>query len=132
VLFSTGDPLVAGDTDGFERDLYDARIDGGLESPPVAGACDAGSCEGASSAPPAPPVAGGVSVGQVSPAVASALRAVDRRKSSSGKTGSRGKLSKALKACRSRHRAGKTTCERAARRRFGSSARALSSKGERR
>ncbi|HUN77733.1 MAG TPA: hypothetical protein VMU32_02315 [Solirubrobacteraceae bacterium] len=30
VLFSTSDPLIPEDTDGFQLDIYDARIDGGI------------------------------------------------------------------------------------------------------
>ncbi len=132
MLFSTGDPLVAGDTDGFGRDLYDARVDGGFESAPVPGACGAGSCEGASSAPPAPPMAGGVGSAPVSPAVSPTSRAVDSERGSPGKTGGVSKLGRALRACRGRHRARRTACERAARRQFATSPRALGSRGGKR
>ncbi len=52
VLFSTADPLLAGDTDGFQRDLYDAREGGGFVAL-SSGACgaQARACEGATSSP---------------------------------------------------------------------------------
>ncbi len=39
VLFSTADPLLASDTDGVQRDTYDARIGGGFESISEAASC---------------------------------------------------------------------------------------------
>ncbi len=52
VLFSTADPLVPGDVDGVQRDIYDAREGGGL--PPVIPAppCGGEACQGAVSTPP--------------------------------------------------------------------------------
>jgi hypothetical protein len=52
ILFSTADELVPGDTDGTQRDIYDAREDGGFPSPASSAACEGG-CEGVVSAPPA-------------------------------------------------------------------------------
>jgi hypothetical protein len=53
VLFTTGDPLLSGDTDGFEQDIYDAREGGGFPLAPDGkeGVCGSG-CEGAVTAPP--------------------------------------------------------------------------------
>jgi hypothetical protein len=51
ILFSTADELVPGDTDGTQRDIYDAREDGGFSSPVSSAACEGG-CEGVVSAPP--------------------------------------------------------------------------------
>jgi hypothetical protein len=51
ILFTTADELVPGDTDGVQRDLYDAREDGGFPSPVSAAACEGG-CEGVVSVPP--------------------------------------------------------------------------------
>jgi hypothetical protein len=51
ILFSTADELVPGDTDGTQRDIYDAREDGGFLSPAYSAACEGG-CEGVVSAPP--------------------------------------------------------------------------------
>ncbi len=49
VLFTTDDPLVPGDVDGVQRDIYDARVDGGFPPSGQAGLCGPGACEGASS-----------------------------------------------------------------------------------
>jgi hypothetical protein len=46
VLFSTGDPLLSGDVDNGQRDLYDARLDGGFALPAGISACGPGVCEG--------------------------------------------------------------------------------------
>jgi hypothetical protein len=51
ILFSTADELAPGDTDGTQRDIYDAREDGGFPSPASSAACEGG-CEGVVSAPP--------------------------------------------------------------------------------
>jgi hypothetical protein len=51
ILFSTADELVPGDTDGTQRDIYDAREDGGFSSPVSSAVCEGG-CEGPVSAPP--------------------------------------------------------------------------------
>ncbi len=50
VLFSTADPLLASDTDGFQRDLYDAREDGGFVTV-SSGSCVVHACEGGVSGP---------------------------------------------------------------------------------
>jgi hypothetical protein len=52
ILFSTADELAPGDTDGTQRDIYDAREDGGFPPPASSAACEGG-CEGVVSAPPA-------------------------------------------------------------------------------
>jgi hypothetical protein len=66
VLFTTADPLLANDTDGFQRDIYDAREDGGFPLVPGggAGACGSASCESGSSSPPALPSTDGSSLTQ--------------------------------------------------------------------
>jgi hypothetical protein len=54
VLFSTADPLVSSDTDGFQVDLYDVREGGGFPPAPggEVGACESVSCEASSGGPP--------------------------------------------------------------------------------
>jgi hypothetical protein len=51
VLFSTADPLVATDVDGVQRDIYDARTQGGFPLPVAAESdgCKSESCESPSS-----------------------------------------------------------------------------------
>ncbi len=46
VLFATADSLVAGDTDGGQRDIYDARIDGGFPAATAGWSCEEHGCEG--------------------------------------------------------------------------------------
>ncbi len=59
VLFSTADPLLSGDVDGVQRDIYDARVEGGF--PVVRGGVCSGGCgvPGGSVAPGVLPVGGG-------------------------------------------------------------------------
>lgn len=53
MLFSTADPLVPADTDGYQRDTYDAREDGGFPVAPAGTTtCEATGCEGPVSTPP--------------------------------------------------------------------------------
>jgi hypothetical protein len=53
ILFSTADPLSKSDTDGVQRDIYDARVDGGFALSAVSAACQGEACLGAPVAPPA-------------------------------------------------------------------------------
>ncbi len=46
ILFATADSLVAGDTDGGQRDIYDARIDGGFPAATAGWSCEEHGCEG--------------------------------------------------------------------------------------
>ena len=59
VLFSTADPLLSGDVDGVQRDIYDARVEGGF--PVVRGGVCSVECgvPGGSVAPGVVPVGGG-------------------------------------------------------------------------
>jgi hypothetical protein len=61
ILFSTADPLVSSDVDGVQRDIYNARVEGGF--PPIVHApvCKGEACLGAFSGPPGSPVPGSVS-----------------------------------------------------------------------
>ncbi len=61
ILFSTVDPLVPQDLDGEQRDIYDARVNGGFEPPPAVETCSDGDCEGPTSVPPLAPEASSVS-----------------------------------------------------------------------
>lgn len=55
VFFLTRDSLVSEDTDGGNTDIYDARIDGGFQTPTSAPACVGADCQGPPSPPPSPP-----------------------------------------------------------------------------
>jgi hypothetical protein len=119
VLFSTGDPLVPTDVDGLGRDTYDARVEGGFDPPFAAGACGLGACEGASSAPPAPPVAGEATPTVISTSTSASPHARTRSHTSKRAAGNK-RLRRALRACRGRPHARRNACERAARKQFGS------------
>lgn len=58
VFFATSNPLVPQDTD-TQRDIYDARVNGGFPAPPSPLACAADVCQGPLSSPPPLPVPGG-------------------------------------------------------------------------
>ncbi len=49
ILFATSDALLSSDVDGGQRDIYDARVDGGIAPGAVGGesaTCIPGACEG--------------------------------------------------------------------------------------
>jgi hypothetical protein len=48
ILFSTADPLLSSDVDGVQRDVYDARVNGGFASASSSGSC-VGDCGSPSS-----------------------------------------------------------------------------------
>jgi hypothetical protein len=122
ILFATDDPLVAGDVDGVQRDLYDAREGGGF---PMAGAtpkCGGESCLGVVSAPPLFGAAPSVSQGAEGSPPPGVSAAVVKRKSVVVARAQR--LAKALKVCRVRPKRRRVACEVVARRRFGSKVKA--------
>jgi hypothetical protein len=62
ILFLTADSLLAGDVDGGQRDVYDAREGGGFAPGPVSiPECQGEGCLGAFSSPPAPAAPGSLS-----------------------------------------------------------------------
>jgi hypothetical protein len=131
VLFVTDDPLVPGDVDGVQRDVYDARVGGGFALAPrgEVGLCEPGGCEGPSSGVPAAPVLDTVRRGEagVSPAVSrGVVKSSGGRK---GASGGGGRLARALRACRGKARGRRSVCEVSARRRFGSRVKAKKSMG---
>ncbi len=72
VLFISVDSLIPGDVDGGQRDIYDARVDGGFIAEATTGGACAGIalCEGRPSGPSALPAAGsGVNAGEAPPTV---------------------------------------------------------------
>ncbi len=58
ILFTTDDSLVAGDTDGGQRDLYDARVDGGFPAGAAGWSCEEHGCEGSPGGSVSAPVFG--------------------------------------------------------------------------
>jgi len=98
-LFSTDDPISSGDVDGGQRDLYDARLDGGFAQPTGTGACGLGVCEGSPGEAQSLPVP--ASTGDTGEApLSSAPQPASVRKHAVGRT--RKKHARSLKRCRSR------------------------------
>ena len=52
VLFVTDDPLLGSDVDGVQRDIYDARVEGGFPPAVSAQSCGGSGCEGTTGASP--------------------------------------------------------------------------------
>jgi hypothetical protein len=126
VLFSTTESLVPGDTDGGQRDLYDARVGGGFALPRGA-LCSGEGCGAAASGGGVPGFVGEGSAVQASeaPLVAAVQGASG---SGGGQPGARARsggvsrsvlLARALRACRAKPRVRRLMCERGARRRYG-------------
>ncbi|MHB1539200.1 MAG: hypothetical protein ACYCUM_13995 [Solirubrobacteraceae bacterium] len=126
VFFSTGQALVASDTDNMPS-VYDARVEGGFQAKPGQGA-QAGSCESEEACKPPPAeapaeqLAASRSFAGPGDLVSPPAGPPPHRKGTS--RGTRGharqrKLAKALKLCRRRPRSTRRACEAQARRRFG-------------
>jgi hypothetical protein len=63
ILFSTSDALLSSDVDGGQRNIYDARVNGGFPPESVAAPkCESEGCQGTFSSPPVPTTPG--SLGQ--------------------------------------------------------------------
>jgi hypothetical protein len=127
ILFGTDDPLSAGDTDGVQRDVYDARVGGGFPLPSTVAGCEGDACLGAPAASPvlAGPGSTGVSGGgNLAPVVSP--RVVKPRVKSLTPTQ---KLANALRACRRRPKRGRGVCEARARKRYGSAVRVSRANG---
>jgi hypothetical protein len=120
IFFSTADSLLASDTDGGQRDIYDARVGGGFTLPASAVGCEGDGCLGAPGVPPllAGPGSMGVAGGGNLPAVVAAPKVRVKVKPLTRAQ----KLSKALRLCRRRSRKERGACEAVAHRRYGSSA----------
>lgn len=117
VFFTTTDQLVAQDTD-TQRDIYDARVDGGFPAPVSTGGCGGEECQGRSSSPPQLPnpasasaiAEDGIAPSLVAPATRRLVKSPTRAQ----------KLAEALKACRkSTSKKLRASCERSARGRYG-------------
>lgn len=128
VLFQTGDPLVAADTN-TEIDLYDARVDGGFPEPVMPVACAGEACQGpqSPSSPFSPPgslsVAGG---GNLAPAAPPMHAATGSKPTPPPRALTRAqKLAKALEACaKDKPKKKRAECRAKARKQYGHSSRA--------
>jgi hypothetical protein len=116
ILFETDDPLLASDTDGVQRDLYDARVGGGFAVPPVPAGCQGEACLGA---PGVSPTLVGARSGALSGGgnllpVVSPVVVKPRAKSLTRPQ----KLARTLKECRGKPRRKRAVCEALARKRY--------------
>ena len=127
VLFSSGDALVPGDTDGGQRDLFDARIDGGFTLSHQAlcveeGCAPAGLEPGGAASPGFVSEGSATQVPEASPSVpvtTTPPAARPKAKIPSGVARAKA-LRKALRACRKdKAQARRNVCERRARGRLG-------------
>ena len=117
VLFNTDDPLLSSDVDGAQRDIYDARVDGGFA--PVASdqSCEGSGCKGTTSTPPsvfgAPASAAVTGAGNLTPTPSVKKKSVVLARGQ--------KLAIALKGCHAKPKKRRAACETKARRKYGPS-----------
>ena len=126
VFFATVARLVPQDKDDL-GDIYDARIDGGFPAPAVPVQCSGEACKLIPAAPSAistPLSATFVGLGNVTSVVAG-----EPTGKSSGKSGSAGKLTGALRACRKKEKRRRARCEKQARSRYSGGATRVRRKG---
>jgi hypothetical protein len=115
VYFTSGDPLVANDTD-TQEDIYDARIEGGLPGPPTSGACTGEACRGAASSPPELGLPGSATFsgpGNLTPPTPGVVKPKPRVQTRAQL------LAKALRACHKKPRRLRHACKARAQRRYG-------------
>jgi hypothetical protein len=127
ILFFTADPLLASDTDGVQRDVYDARVGGGFPLPAVPAGCEGDACLGVLGSPPlltGPASMGGAGVGNLSGAISPSV--VGARAKSLTRAQ---KLARALRACRAKHGRGRGVCEAQAHRHYGRAVKAVKANG---
>jgi hypothetical protein len=116
VYFTTADQLVGQDTD-TQKDIYDARIDGGFPAPPTPAACQGEACVGAPGSPPlfgTPPSSTLSGVGNV-PAPTPTAPVTSKPKNLTRAE----QLRRALAACRRKPKRKRPACVRQAHRRYG-------------
>ncbi len=124
VLIESTDQLVSQDVD-TQRDLYDARENGGFPSAALLPGCLGSTCHGALSAPPQLPSptsntqVGGGNVPQVASPVARSKRSATPTRLQ--------KLNKALAGCRKKSKKQRRACESQARKKYGGKAKAKKS-----
>jgi len=127
VFFLSSSSLVPQDSD-TQIDLYDARVDGGLPAPVAPVECDGAGCAPpvAPSSSPAPASAGVAGGGNLVPAP---FLPPGPKPPAKPLTRAQ-KLAKALKACgRDRKKAKRISCERVARKRYGTARKSSGDRG---
>ncbi len=119
VLFSTADPLLPSDTDGVQRDIYDARVEGGFLPLSDIGLCEPRHCEGEVPSTPEFAIPSSAAADGELSTPEHVLPAHDKPTIRKKRGISRAQqFARALKACKSRPAAHRPACERAARQRF--------------
>ena len=118
IFFETADPLISSDTDGAQRDTYDARVDGGFAAPATEEPCTGEACAGP---PPPPPMIPGASASTAltgehnfAPPPAPPVPAPRAKPLTRAQ-----KLAKALRTCRKKPRKQRAACGAQARKRYG-------------
>ncbi len=130
VLFASSDPLTPADTDGLQRDIYDARIDGGFGPAPGAGADCAAMCEGQSSGPYLTSL-GSENGDSEPPTISVAPNRVSTNEIGRKVPRKDGRSKPARSKCRSRPAKRRQACKRAASKASGSKVRVSGSKRSR-
>lgn len=126
VFFRTADSLIPTDVN-TEKDVYDARVDGGFAEPVAPMTCKGEACQGAPSMQPSLSVPGSVSVqgaGNLSPPPPP----IPVTKQKSKPLTRAQKLANALKACRRKPKKKRPACEKQARRTYAAARKATKSR----
>jgi hypothetical protein len=123
VFFTTRDQLTAGDRDQ-ELDVYDARVGGGIasESETEPEECRGEACQGAPVAPLGESTPGSLAFSGVGNLILSVPASPVVVKSRAKTLTRAQKLTVALKACKKKPKRARASCEKSARKRFGSTA----------
>jgi hypothetical protein len=129
VFFSSGDPLVAQDTD-TQVGVYDARVGGGFPAPVSPVSCEGEACQGTPPSPlsfGAPASSSAAGGGNLTPPAESTPATKPKSKSKSLTRAQ--KLARALQTCRGKPKRKRATCEAQARKQYGAKAKAKKSDG---
>jgi hypothetical protein len=118
ILFSTADPLLPTDVNGVQRDVYDARVDGGFPAAVEAGTCSAGTCEAPGTSSPSLTAPGSMTQA-VEGDVTAPAPAVSSPKPAPKTLTRAQELKRALTACSGKPKRRRAECRVVAERRFG-------------
>jgi hypothetical protein len=121
VFFLSASPLLSQDRDPGEFDVYDARVDGGFPeaAEDLSPACRSDDCQDPPSAPPVFQGAASASFAGAGNLAVTAQTKPVVEKPVVRKVSAAQKLSKALRACKTKSKKGRRRCESQARKRFG-------------